>query len=432
MGTRETKAGISLHCKSRLTLGLRPRTCYPYPSTPLSMHGARTRADLKGRFAFDVRVGDRPGWSHPQSTQESACYQEPLLCPHPRHLAPARHLAGPLASRLTRSPSHSAPPPSTLRTLRKAGKSKKLANLNQTDEVATSLAVFSLNDADYPLRLSPRCVSALYRAALPSLVDFSHAQLDELVADAPVPLACAVCRVELQFNAFLRHHALAMLERMDPVVSSCHAGWSLPSRSVAQLLPSLRFLELHVKWRIAGGVPDTPCEAWCPCTTPIRIGACATAAASGKGKRMHLVVVAADDVHVGRDAAGVLEGLAVADVARAEDLLDLAGHEDLLELGGEVVQNPPYARHSQRSSMHYLKSMRSLQSLRPALAGYGLGRLPRRRLRAVQWHRRPERRRRSSQRRVTNSSDCVDWVAQEGKANTLLADHLFSPSPLLA
>ncbi|KAH9918684.1 uncharacterized protein B0H18DRAFT_664005 [Fomitopsis serialis] len=96
----------------------------------------------------------------------------------------------------------------------------------------------------------------------PSLVDFSHAQLDELITDAPVPLACAVRRVELRFNAFLQHHALAMLERMDPVVLSCHAGWSLPSRSVAQLLPSLRFLELHVKWRIADGVPDTPCEAW--------------------------------------------------------------------------------------------------------------------------------------------------------------------------
>ncbi|KAH9830149.1 uncharacterized protein C8Q71DRAFT_380248 [Rhodofomes roseus] len=95
-----------------------------------------------------------------------------------------------------------------------------------------------------------------------SLVDLPDTQLDELVTDAPVPLTCAVRRVELQFNAFLQHNALAMLERMDPVVLSCHAGWSLPARSVARLLPSLRFLELHVKWRIADGVPESPREAW--------------------------------------------------------------------------------------------------------------------------------------------------------------------------
>ncbi|KZT66539.1 hypothetical protein DAEQUDRAFT_767891 [Daedalea quercina L-15889] len=95
-----------------------------------------------------------------------------------------------------------------------------------------------------------------------ALVDFSHVGLDELVTDTHVPLRCTVRRVQLQFNAFLQHDALAMLERMDPVVLSCHAGWSLPARGVAHLLPSLRYLELHVKWRIADGVPNMPSEAW--------------------------------------------------------------------------------------------------------------------------------------------------------------------------
>lgn len=93
---------------------------------------------------------------------------------------------------------------------------------------------------------------------------------------------------------------------------------------------------------------------WCPCMTPIRMGVWVTVTDSGKllcsaprahvstaipqaSGKTHLVVVAPHDIHVGRDAPEVLIRLAVAHVARAENLLDLAGHEELLELGGEVV-----------------------------------------------------------------------------------------------
>ena len=89
-----------------------------------------------------------------------------------------------------------------------------------------------------------------------------RAELDELITDAHVPLRCTVRRVELQFNAFLQHDALAMLERMDPVVLSCHAGWSLPARDVARRLPSLQYLDMHVKWRVSDGVPEMPPDAW--------------------------------------------------------------------------------------------------------------------------------------------------------------------------
>ena len=99
-------------------------------------------------------------------------------------------------------------------------------------------------------------------STFPPPVDPPRAELDELITDAHVPLRCTVRRVELQFNAFLQHDALAMLERMDPVVLSSHAGWSLPARDVARRLPSLQHLEMHVKWRISDGVPDTPSEAW--------------------------------------------------------------------------------------------------------------------------------------------------------------------------
>jgi len=49
-------------------------------------------------------------------------------------------------------------------------------------------------------------------------------------------------------------------------------------------------------------------------------------------RERRLVIIAFDDMHVGRDRPQILVRLLVADVARAEDLLDLARDEEFLEL----------------------------------------------------------------------------------------------------
>ena len=55
-----------------------------------------------------------------------------------------------------------------------------------------------------------------------------------------------------------------------------------------------------------------------------------------------LVIVALDDVHIGRYGPQVVVRLLVADVARAEDLLDLldfTGNKEFLEFEGEVMNS---------------------------------------------------------------------------------------------
>ncbi|EPS95302.1 hypothetical protein FOMPIDRAFT_1054292 [Fomitopsis schrenkii] len=129
------------------------------------------------------------------------------------------------------------------------------------------LTLRGLTDLYTILRVVPSLRTLhMYTCRFPTFtpVDAPYIDLDELIADAPVPLTCTVRRVEFQFNPFFHHEPdwLPLLERMAPVVLSCHAGWSLPARDVARNLSSLQHLELHVRWRISDGVPDTPPEAW--------------------------------------------------------------------------------------------------------------------------------------------------------------------------
>jgi hypothetical protein len=56
-------------------------------------------------------------------------------------------------------------------------------------------------------------------------------------------------------------------------------------------------------------------------------------------RERRLVVVALDDVYIGRYGPQVVVRLLVADVARAEDLLDFTGDEEFLEFEGEVVNS---------------------------------------------------------------------------------------------
>ena len=52
-----------------------------------------------------------------------------------------------------------------------------------------------------------------------------------------------------------------------------------------------------------------------------------------------LVIIALDDVYIGRDGPQVVVRLLVADVSRAEDLLDFTGNKEFLEFEGEVMNS---------------------------------------------------------------------------------------------
>jgi hypothetical protein len=55
------------------------------------------------------------------------------------------------------------------------------------------------------------------------------------------------------------------------------------------------------------------------------------------GARAYVVKVAADHVHVVGNGLEIVVRVAVAQVARAQDMLDLAGHQQLFELGRQVA-----------------------------------------------------------------------------------------------
>jgi len=56
-------------------------------------------------------------------------------------------------------------------------------------------------------------------------------------------------------------------------------------------------------------------------------------------RERRLVIVALDDMYIGRYGPQVVVCFLVADVARAEDLLNFTRNEEFLELEGEVVNS---------------------------------------------------------------------------------------------
>jgi len=73
---------------------------------------------------------------------------------------------------------------------------------------------------------------------------------------------------------------------------------------------------------------------WCPCITPVLI-----VHDRHRQRERRLVIVALDDVPIGRYGPQIVVHLLVADVARSEDLLNFTWDEEFLEFEGEVV-NP--------------------------------------------------------------------------------------------